>query len=129
MNSPKMYILVNSSLSMGKGKIAAQVGHGVSNMVRLMERQSISSESVQNYKHWLRDLEAKIVLKCPESDLNQLLKEYGILNNVVPNTSVFAVPVFDAGRTQIEAGSFTSLTFCPMMSENVPEIVRKCKLL
>jgi PTH2 family peptidyl-tRNA hydrolase len=132
--SIKMYILVNQDLNMGKGKIAGQVGHGVAMMVRFMEklkecqkpRQHVS-ESMNTYQSWANGLECKVILKASGQQMKDLSDKYNIFDNGV--NKVFAVPVYDAGKTQIPSGSFTTLTFCPLYDSDVPLQLKTMKLL
>ena len=118
---PKMYILVNAELKMGKGKIAGQVGHGVATITRHVERTGRTS----TYDKWCNGLEAKIVLNSTSTEMNSLWKKYMIGKD----REVFCVPIFDAGKTQIPSGSFTVLAFCPLLAENTPLEITKMKLL
>lgn len=117
-----MYIVVNSDLNMGKGKIAAQVGHGVAAVVRFMERTA-SGVDYQTYKKWTDGSEAKIVLKAPEEVLLRLAKKY------TRSVSTFCIPILDAGRTQIPKGSLTVVAFLPVVEKNVPDELKPLKLL
>lgn len=122
----KMYIVVNNSLKMGKGKIAGQVGHGVSHVIRFLERKSIDHKD--RYKKWLKDgMEAKIVLQGSESQLEDLLNAHCISKN--PSDEVYCFAIRDAGKTQIPAGSLTVVAFIPLEEETVPIEVKGLKLL
>ena len=117
--SIKMYLLVNQDHSMGKGKIAAQVGHGVSAAVRYMERTA-NPQIKDMYAKWLKDsFEAKIVLKAPEAILRTLLMTYPHI----------CFPIHDAGKTQIASGSLTVISFLPIPDVDVPNDVKALKLL
>ncbi len=98
-----MYILVNSSLKMGKGKIAGQVGHAVSSAVRYHEKNP-----TVDYKTWVSVLEAKIVLQATADEISNILKipggDISLLNRFV---------IHDAGKTQIPANSLTAVAFSP----------------
>jgi len=63
--------------------------------------------------------QAKIVLKATQMQMEELLTTY-------PN---LCKPVYDAGHTQIDVGSFTVLAFYPMLSNEAPDVVKKLKLL
>ncbi len=108
----KMYLIVNNSLNMNKGKIASQVGHAVSMIVRRLEKSPTT-----DYKNWLNDGEAKIVLKA-DSTILQSLRKY-------KNT----VSVIDAGLTQIEEGSLTVVGFYPCKDCDVPDVIKTLKLV
>jgi PTH2 family peptidyl-tRNA hydrolase len=102
----KLYILINSSLKMGKGKMIAQACHGI--QMYLMDNPD---------SFWY--VMPKIVLKCPEDEMMRLQKEF-------PGKTYL---VQDEGRTQIPAGSYTCLIFLPNDTNEVPDIISKLKLL
>ena len=112
---PKMYILVNMDLSLGKGKIAGQVGHVVRRMtsfyydsyelMKTSEEATISFTKLDRlWDEWLTNGETKIVLKSNEKQMREF--ELSEKRN-------FPFAIYDAGRTQIPAGSFTALGFFP----------------
>lgn len=84
----RMYILVNSDIKINKGKLAGQVGHAVeaylynSNDLRFL----MSIEEYMSGSH------KKIILKCPQKDLEMLEKDGFItirdngLTDLEPNT-------------------------------------------
>lgn len=119
----KMFIIVNTTLKMGKGKIAGQVGHGVARMTRFMEQHRSNDETYQN---WVKELEFKIVLQADQEQMEQLAKSYSLITG---NEEIFCIPVFDAGKTQIPSGSFTVLAFNPVAANQTPEELQKFKLL
>ena len=107
---PVMYILVNSDLNMGKGKIAAQVGHVVQAIV-----EELCTKNNSTYREWKNSGSAKIVLKASRDEIEKHIS--------LPN----ARHVIDEGRTQIPAGSLTVLGFLP--SRDMADILAKYKLL
>ena len=137
-----MYILVNEDLHMRKGKIAGQVGHGVASVIRMMERFRTSvppadrtillTEWMDIYDKWTTGYECKVVLQSKQKEMEELLQTYGVKKkeggDVVKN-GIIALPIYDAGKTQIPQGSFTVLTFIPMLSSSVPESLKNMKLL
>lgn len=122
-----MYILVNSDLQMGKGKTAAQCCHSTCGVIRILERHA---KNDQNYRKWLNDGETKIVLRATEADMIKILDEYQV-DRVVNRDSneVWCVSTHDAGRTQIPAGSLTTIAFRPLQKNKKPEIIKTLKLL
>lgn len=118
--SIKMYIVVNNSLKMGKGKIAGQVGHAVAGITRRMERQvKCSFAQLEVYNNWVENNEAKIVLKADEEVLDTLRAKYSSVTHAV----------HDLGKTQIAGGSFTALAFIPLPPQGVPAELKSLKLL
>jgi PTH2 family peptidyl-tRNA hydrolase len=95
-----MYLFVNEDLKMGKGKIGAQVGHCVQ---ILMEDilESTKKEKYQDYLKWKNSGCKKIVLRTSQIQLMELQKDD------------MARSVYDAGHTQILAGSLTVVGFFP----------------
>lgn len=123
-----MYIVVNSDLSMGKGKIAAQCCHAACDVTRILER---NGKKCPNYREWLKDGETKVVLRATEKEILKLLDEYEvdkIVKRESPN-QIWCSSVQDAGRTQIPAGSLTCVAFRPFAKDDMPAEVRKFKLL
>jgi len=119
MNKPiVMYLIINSNLNMSKGKIASQVAHCTGEITERIIRSAYESNKppdyYSTYMKWKNGC-AKIVLKAPEEKLKELMK----LDH--------CIPIFDAGKTQIEAGSLTCIGFYP--STELGEILKDLKLL
>ena len=106
----KMYIIVNKDLKMGKGKVAAQVGHAVSDMTEMM--LNVFPQQWKNYK---RNNTPKVVLAAPES----------IMILIKSRFSDICTCVHDAGLTQIPENSFTALAIKPFYSEDIPADLKK----
>uniref|UniRef100_A0A914HC33 peptidyl-tRNA hydrolase n=1 Tax=Globodera rostochiensis TaxID=31243 RepID=A0A914HC33_GLORO len=96
----KMVFVVNTSLRMGAGKMAAQVGHAAVAVYRL----ALESDEGRNaLEHWARHGEMKIVLRADSaSQLAELCKQ-------AQQVGLIAQLIHDAGHTQIAAGSCTVL--------------------
>ena len=114
----KMACVVNQGLKMGKGKIAAQVGHAsVKAVLDLGKTNPIALEA------YLFKGQKKICLKVPDSEhltnLQEECKKRGI-----PCSAIH-----DAGHTQIPAGSFTVLAIGPAEDNEVDLLTRHLKLL
>lgn len=104
MEDTRMYIFVNTELGMGKGKIAAQVGHVVQYIVEDIlrshyEKRSNGTEIFNAYTAWKAAKSPKIILKATQKEMEDLSK--------LPGSRM----VLDAGKTQIPSGSFTVLGF------------------
>ena len=92
----KMVIVVRTDLKMGRGKIAAQVGHGVLGAYKI----AISKDPV-SIGIWEESGQAKIIVKADnEFQLREIYNES--LKREMP-----VCQIEDAGRTQIEAGTVT----------------------
>lgn len=115
----KMVFVVNMSLKMGVGKLAAQVGHATLGVYRLAQR---SEEGQRALDAWRAFGEMKVVVKGHNTEmLLDIFKQ-------AKDSGLFAYIVSDAGRTQIPAGSRTVLgVFGP--SEVVDTITGELKLL
>lgn len=109
-----MYIIVNSSLKMGKGKIAAQVGHGVHKMTEYC---------LEHHKElWTKYVNSgipKIVLKTSQDQLLEVINK---------TKNIFKSYVIDEGRTQIAKDSLTAVSYIPLLKENAPDILKSLKL-
>ena len=98
----KMFFAVRKDLKMGKGKMAAQVGH----CTLALYKQLIGNKK---YKTMLEDWEnrgsKKVVAKVKnEKEMMNLRKQaqiHGVMYSII----------CDAGKTQIEAGSQTVIGF------------------
>ena len=99
----KMVLCVNTSLGMGKGKIAAQCCHAAVGCYK--KGTKVCPAGV---KAWELTGCAKIAVKCPSED--EMMNE--ILIKAI-NAGIPAYFVEDAGRTQIAAGSRTVLGLGP----------------
>ena len=92
----KMVLCVNAELAMGKGKVAAQVGHAAVGCY-----QAAKKKCPHAVQAWERTGCAKIALKCPTTQE---------LERVAAAAAARDIPMYlvvDAGRTQIAAGSRT----------------------
>ena len=114
----KLVCVVNQSLKMGKGKIAAQVGHA---SVQAFLNAGVSHPS--EVEAWLASGQKKICLKVPEADdftsLRQEAQRRGIPFHLVQ----------DAGHTQIPKGSSTVLAIGPFDEDVLDELTGHLKLL
>ncbi len=120
-NEMKMYILVNTSVKMSKGKIAAQVGHAVQKTTERMLKQY-----PKKWKEYISCGIPKIVLKSDINLLENLINKYPTSNR---NTNIWCEYIIDAGRTQIPPNTLTCLAFCPLKTEDVPDEITTLKLL
>lgn len=127
-NEHILYILVDTDLKMGKGKITAQACHSFGKVLRVLERLSDKNQLDKQYKTWLDNAEPIVVLKSNNEQMKQLLADYRIRDNTKLE-DVWCVEIIDAGRTQIAPGSMTTLTFRPMPRSSTPEIIKSLKLL
>jgi peptidyl-tRNA hydrolase, PTH2 family len=117
--TPAMYLIVNTDLKMGKGKIASQCAHAAADLVLSM---AVSPKKTPKaFDVWLRNGTKKIVLKAPQAILEALVAKY--------DKTMRLRSVIDAGFTQIEPGSFTVLGFEPLFPQDAPLELLELKLL
>ena len=113
----KQVIVVRTDLDMGKGKIAAQVGHAC-----VLGAEHVRKSNPEWFSEWWTGQE-KIVLKVAN------LKE---LEQVKQDAIEFDVPwseVTDAGHTQIASGTTTCISIGPAPEEKIDKITGDLKLL
>ena len=114
----KMICVVNQGLKMGKGKIAAQVGHGA-----VMATMKTGAKAPMKLEQWLATGQKKICLKGRDAEhllaLEKQAKAAGISTNLV----------HDAGHTHIPSGSLTVLTLGPETETLLEQITGELKLL
>jgi PTH2 family peptidyl-tRNA hydrolase len=122
-----MYIMINKDLSMGKGKIASQVAHGVHQVVHtiieiyISESESMKTngssakEDYDNYALWCVTGAKTVVLNVPYNEMVKYIDNYKCKY------------IRDAGRTQVEPGSLTCIAFYP--TNSLKDEMKKYKLL
>jgi peptidyl-tRNA hydrolase, PTH2 family len=98
----KMLLVVNTSLNMGKGKIAAQCGHAAVGAYKRAWKHCPNA-----VRWWERTGCAKIAVKCPSEE------ELAAIYTAARTKDIPLYLVEDAGRTQIAAGSRTVLGLGP----------------
>ena len=114
----KLVCVVNQSLKMGKGKIAAQVGHA--------SVQSFLEAGVSHPSHvevWLASGQKKICLKTPDESAFETLIHQAKQQDVPFHL------VRDAGHTQIPKGSLTVLALGPYDESTLDGLTGHLKLL
>jgi peptidyl-tRNA hydrolase len=129
-----LYLVVNDSLNMGCGKIAAQCGHAVHlymNKIHELtnysffyegEMKDISNKILDNHYNWNNHKEdgyKKIVLKANKNEFDNLKQEY-------VNRSIF---VTDAGLTEVEKGSETVIAIFPITKDERSKTLKRLRLL
>lgn len=108
------YIIVNTSLGMNKGKIAAQASHAA---VSVLEK--VKEEVVQEWKNAGMK---KIVLKI--SSTEEMLELFQKTKRELP-----CALITDAGHTQVEPGSKTCFACGPVEENEGQKYFSKLKLL
>ena len=117
MSDIKQVIVVRTDLDMGKGKIAAQVGHAC-----VLGAENVRKSHPDWFAEWWKGQE-KIVVKIPN------LKE---LENVKKHAIDLNLPwseVTDAGHTQIAPGTTTCISIGPAPEDLIDKVTCDLKLL
>ena len=113
----KHVIVIRTDLDMGKGKIAAQVGHAC-----VMGAAHVRKANPEWFSRWW-DGQEKVVLKVVN------LKE---LEEIKRSAIEFDLPwseITDAGHTQIAPGTTTCISIGPAPEEKIDKITGDLKLL
>lgn len=114
----KLVCIVNHGLKMGKGKIAAQVGHA-----SVKAALSIQNSSPALFEAWMLSGQQKIVLKAGDAEAIESLLQRATAAGMAAHR------IHDAGRTQIPAGSLTVGAIGPAKLELIDGITSDLKLL
>ena len=117
MENMKQIIAIRTDLDMGKGKIAAQVGHAC-----VLGAENVRKSHPDWFKEWW-DGQEKVVVKV--SSLKELkeIKEHAISLNIPWSE------VTDAGHTQIEPGTTTCISLGPAPQDLVDKVTGNLELL
>jgi len=109
------YIIINNSLGMDKGKLAAQASHASVSVLDKVDQNVIND--------WKQTGMKKIVLKVASTEelveLFQSTKDAGLPCALIT----------DAGRTQIPSGSKTAFACGPIDEEEAAKYFSELKLL
>jgi peptidyl-tRNA hydrolase, PTH2 family len=108
------YIIINNSLGMGKGKIAAQASHASISVLDKVSESIIVEWKEQGMK--------KIVLKVNSTE--ELVNLFQKVKGELP-----CALIIDAGRTQIESGSKTCFACGPVDESKGNKYFKDLKLL
>lgn len=98
----KLVVCVRTDLGMGKGKIAAQVGHASVKAALDAKRNAPKA-----FDAWKRSGQAKVVVKVQDLD------ELEGVERKARDAGLRTTRVTDAGRTQIASGTTTCLAVGP----------------
>ena len=117
MGNIKQVIVVRTDLQMGKGKIAAQVGHAC-----VLGAEHVRKSNPEWFNEWWGGQE-KVVLKVTSlKDLQEVKLSAIDLN--LPWSEVI-----DAGHTQISPGTITCISIGPAPENLIDKITGDLKLL
>ena len=114
----KLICVVDTSLKMGKGKIAAQVGHACMEVALFLNKSNPAM-----LKAWRLRGSSKVVVRLEENSdfiaLSESAKKLGINTHTVR----------DAGHTQVNPGTHTVLAIGPASEELLESITNHLRLL
>ena len=116
--SLKMVFVINHELKMGKGKIAAQVGHAA--VKATLKSVEVRPELLDA---WLSTGQKKICVKADDAHHIEQIEQEAKQHNVLSSK------IHDAGHTQIPAGSLTVLALGPDENEKLDALTGELKLL
>lgn len=116
--SLKMVFVINHELKMGKGKIAAQVGHAA--VKATLKSGEVHPELLDA---WLSTGQKKICVKANDTHHIEQIEQQAKQHNVLSSK------IHDAGHTQIPAGSLTVLALGPDEDEKLDALTGELKLL
>ena len=117
----KIWIAIRADLGMSPGKIAVQSGHAC---------EKLAYFNAKNENFLIRNLMLKymsgatVKVAVKVDSHNELKKVFGeALNSGIP-----AQLIMDAGRTEIEAGTWTVCAFGPALREELPPTLKRLQL-
>ncbi|MDO5862015.1 MAG: peptidyl-tRNA hydrolase Pth2 [Thermoplasmata archaeon] len=114
----KVVVIVRTDLDMGKGKIAAQVGHASVECALAAEKRDRKA-----FDAWMASGQKKVVLKVSSRD--EMIRYMAEARS----KGIFACKITDAGRTQIEPGSDTCVGLGPAPTSELDRITGSLKML
>ena len=116
--SYKLVVAVRTDLDMGRGKLAAQVGHA-----SVEAALAAKSRRPRAFEEWFASGQPKVVVKVAS------LKELTELISTASHRDVPVHVIKDAGRTQIDPGTVTCCGFGPAEEGVLDSITGHLKLL
>jgi PTH2 family peptidyl-tRNA hydrolase len=114
----KQVIAVRTDLKMGKGKLAAQVGHAA-----VSAAEEAKKKHPEWWEAWLEEGQCKVTVKVKSSE------ELSALQRVAVRMKLPYSLVVDRGLTQIPPGTATCLGIGPAPSAQVDKITGELSLL
>jgi len=114
----KMVILMRNDLKMGKGKIAAQASHAA-----VICSFACKKKDPDAFDSWMMSGQTKVVLRV---NSERELFEFKAMAEAQNLTTAI---VCDAGRTQLEPGTYTCLGIGPASNTVLDKITGQLKML
>jgi peptidyl-tRNA hydrolase len=118
----KMVLVVNRELKMKAGKMAAQCAHAAVGVFSYLVSSQATTEQRAALEEWTNQGQMKVVLRCPT------LVEVQEIEAKAAELGVITYQVYDAGRTQVKAGSATVLAVGPAPIPTVNQLTKHLKL-
>jgi len=113
-----MAIVVRQDIRMGKGKVAAQVGHA-----SIEASETIRKENNELWKKWIEEGQCKVVLKTNSEG------EFRELQLKAKRRGLPVVVIRDRGLTQLDPDTVTCMGIGPGPSKLVDEVTGHLRLL
>ena len=117
MSEYTMAIIINSSLKMSAGKVAAQAAHGA--VQAALTAEAVRSEVLTK---WLQQGGRKI---CLQTDSLDTLKSVRLKAS---KSRIQSVEIQDAGLTEIPAGSLTVVVLGPGSKSKIEKLTSQLRL-
>jgi peptidyl-tRNA hydrolase, PTH2 family len=114
----KQVIVVRRDITMGTGKVAAQVAHAA-----VMGAEKVKVSRRDWFNSWFSTGQAKVVVKV--KDIKDLIN----VRNRAEELYLPVVQVQDSGLTQIPSGTTTCIGIGPAPSELIDKVTLELKLL
>lgn len=114
----KLVVLVRTDLDMGKGKMAAQVGHAAVECALWAEKKDR-----RGFDTWMGAGQKKVVLKVKDRD--EMIRYMSEARSRGLHCSM----ITDAGRTQLEPGTDTCVGIGPAPSAEIDKVTGELKML
>lgn len=114
----KLVVLVRTDLDMGKGKIAAQVGHASVECALRAEKKDKKA-----FDQWMLGGQKKVVLKVANRD------EMVRYMSEAKSRGLYACMITDAGRTEVEPGTNTCVGIGPAPGSEIDRVTGGLKML
>ncbi len=114
----KVVVLVRTDITMGKGKIAAQVGHASVEIALRAEKKDKKA-----FDSWMNSGQKKVVLKV--ANLEEMIR----YKNEANSCGLYTTMICDAGRTQIDPGTYTCVGIGPAPCSELDKVTGDLKML
>ncbi len=114
----KLVVCVREDLNLGKGKLAAQVGHA-----SVKAALDAKRKDKKTFEAWKRTGQAKVVVGV--EDLNALEE----IQRAAQDARLPTVRITDAGRTQVRSGTVTCVAIGPASASRLDPVTGHLSLL